>query len=166
MSDFLLSQILAAIAFACGLISFQCEQRRSILLWMCGSAFVNACHFFILGRPGPGTLYIIMAARIATAVFSTDRRLMYVFLILILVGFSASYQRPLDILAMGGASLATYGNFQASVRRVRLIYMACAAVWIIHNALAGSPVAVVMEVSFLASNMIGYRRYYRTEVSV
>ena len=161
MNDFLLSQIIASIAFACGVISFQCKQRRTILLWMCGSALTNAGHFFVLERFGAGTLYTIMAVRVFTAAFSTDRRLLYVFLVLILIGFSASYERPIDIMPMFGASLATYGNFQQSVRQVRLIYMACAALWMVHNTLAGSPVAVLMETTFLMSNIIGYWRFHR-----
>ena len=36
------------------------------------------------------------------------------------------------------------------------------SLWIIHNVLARTPVAVAMEISFLASNVIGYRRFYVT----
>lgn len=132
---------------------------------MCGSALANACHFLLLGFLGPATLYLVMTGRIATSAFTTNRRMMYLFLILIVLGFIISYQRPLDILAVTGASLATIGTFQASARLVRLIYMACAGLWIVHNTLAGTPVAVAMEVAFLISNILGYRRYCRTETS-
>ena len=132
---------------------------------MCGSALANACHFFLLGFLGPATLYLIMTGRIATSAFTTDRRMMYLFLILIFIGFIMSYQRPLDILAMAGASLATFGTFQASARLVRLVYMACAGIWIIHNMLAGTPVAVAMEAAFLISNILGYLRHCRSETS-
>ena len=40
--------------------------------------------------------------------------------------------------------------------------MACAVTWMVHNFIAGSPVAVLMEITFLISNLIGYRRIYRT----
>ncbi|MBM3262684.1 MAG: YgjV family protein [candidate division Zixibacteria bacterium] len=159
MTDFTLSQILAGIAFTCGIFSFQQEKRRSILLWMSLAAVVNACHFFILGSPGPGTLYAIMSVRVFTAAFYTDRRLMYLFMTVILAGFYLSYDRPLDILALFAACLATYGNFRTSIVEVRLVYMACAATWIVHNILAGSPVAVLMEATFLTSNVIGYWRF-------
>lgn len=160
MSSFIVSQLLACAAFACGIVSFQCSRRRVLLLWMSGSALTNACHFFVLGRIAPGVLYVAMGARVFTAAFTTDRRLMYVFGGLILAGFFATYQRPLDILALSAALLATYGNFQKSDRRVRLIYMGCAASWVVHNTVAGSPVAALMEVTFLASNVIGYWRFY------
>jgi hypothetical protein len=32
--------------------------------------------------------------------------------------------------------------------------------WLIHNIIAGSPGAVIMEIIFLSSNMVGYFRYY------
>ncbi len=162
MDSFLLSQVLAAVAFLCGVISFQLKKRRNVLLWLCASALSNAAHFFVLGRAGAGTLYGVMGIRVFTAAFTIDRRFMYLFMALILVGFYLSYERPLDILALFGAMLATYGNFQASDRKVRLYYMACAVTWMVHNFIAGSPVAVLMETTFLVSNLIGYRRIYRT----
>ncbi len=162
MDSFLISQMLAAVAFSCGVISFQLKKRRSVLLWLCGSALSNAAHFFVLGRAGAGTLYVVMGVRVFTAAFTTDRRLMYLFMGLILAGFAVSYERPLDILALFGSLLATYGNFQATDRKVRLYYMACAVTWMVHNFIAGSPVAVLMEITFLVSNLIGYRRIYRT----
>ncbi len=92
MSDFLLSQLIAAIAFGCGAVSFQLKSRRSILLWLSGSAIVNACHFFILGRAAPGVLYLTMGARSLTAAFSVNRKIMYVFIGLVVIGFFYSYK--------------------------------------------------------------------------
>ena len=161
MDSFLISQALAAVAFTCGVISFQYKKRRNVLLWLSASALTNACHFFVLGRNGAGTLYVVMGVRVFTAAFTTDRRLMYVFMALIVAGFFVSYERPLDILALFGSLLPTYGNFQKSDRKIRLIYMACALIWMIHNYIAGSPVAVLMETTFLVSNLVGYYRIYR-----
>ncbi len=164
MDSFLISQALAAVAFTFGVVSFQCKERRNVLLWLCGSALMNAFHFFVLGRNGAGTLYIVMGVRVFTAAFTTDRRLMYVFMALIVTGFFVSYERPLDILALFGSLLPTYGNFQKSVRKIRLIYMVCAVTWMIHNYIAGSPVAVLMETTFLVSNLVGYWRIHRFEL--
>jgi len=161
MDSFLVSQALAAVAFTCGVVSFQCKKRRNVLLWLSASALTNAFHFFVLGRNSAGTLYVVMGVRVFTAAFTTDRRLMYLFMALILAGFFYSYERPLDILALFGSLLPTYGNFQRSDRKVRLIYMVCAVTWMVHNYIAGSPVAVLMETTFLVSNIIGYWRIYR-----
>ena len=162
MSDFLLSQLIAAIAFGCGAVSFQLKSRRSILLWLSGSAIVNACHFFILGRAAPGVLYLTMGARSLTAAFSVNRKLMYLFLGLALVGFFFSHKNPLGFLALFATLLATYGSFQSTDQRVRIILMIVNASWMVHNILARTPVAAVMEATFLTSNVVAYWRFYRS----
>jgi len=121
----------------------------------------NACHFFILGRPGPGTLYVTMGARSLTAAFSVNRKMMVLFLGLALVGFVLSYKSPLGFLGLSGTLLATYGSFQKTDRRVRVFFMLSATIWMIHNILARTPVAVLMEATFLTSNVLGYRRLHR-----
>ena len=32
--------------------------------------------------------------------------------------------------------------------------------WLIHNILAGTPMAVLMEILFITSNLVGYYRFY------
>jgi len=166
MTDFLLSQILAAIAFACGIISFQYKHRRSVLCWLSASAIVNACHFFVLDRPGPGTLYVITGIRCLAAAFSVTRKLMYLFLSLVLVGFCFSYTNPLDFLALFATLLATYGSFQKTDQRIRILFMIGAATWTVHNVLARTPVAALKDATLFTSNMIGYWRFYRCNRSL
>lgn len=161
MNEFLTSQAIAAVAFACGIVSFQCRHRRSMLFWLSGSAIVNACHYFVLDRPEPGTLFVIMGMRSLAAAFSVNRKVMYLFLALMVAGFSLSYENPLGFLALFAALLATYGSFQEAEQRVRLIYMLAAVTWTVHNILVRTPVAALMEVTFLASNAIGYWRFHR-----
>ena len=165
MSDFLLSQVVAALAFALGIVSFQFGSRRSLLFWLSASAMANACHFFILDRPAAGTLYVIMGARSLAAAFSVNRKIMYLFLGVILVGFLCSYKTPLGLLGLFGTLLATYGSFQESHQTVRRIFMLSAASWMVHNILAGTPVAALMEATFLTSNVVGYRRFRRRDRS-
>lgn len=159
MTDLLLSQIIAAMAFLLGMVSFQFRARRSILFWMAGSAFANACHFFVLGMPAAGTVFVIMGGRSLAATYTVNRRIMYVFFALILVGFSFTYEHPLDFLALVGSLLGTYAVFQKTHREVRIFYMLCNATWTFHNILAGTPVAALMEATFLTSNLIGYWRF-------
>jgi hypothetical protein len=56
------------------------------------------------------------------------------------------------------AALAFVGSFQKNVVVVRLLMAVGATAWIIHNLLVGSPVAVLMELAFLGSNLVGYVR--------
>ena len=161
MSDFLLSQVIAVIAFVCGVISFQWRTRRSILLWLFGTAIANSCHFFILGRTAPGTLFLIIAARCLAAALSVNRKIMYVFIGLILVGFSYSYKSPLGFLGLFGTLSATYGSFQRTEPRVRVFHMLSNVSWMVHNILVWTPVAAAMEATFFFSNLLGYWRFHR-----
>ena len=162
----MLSQILAGIAFACGILSFQFKSRRAVLCWLSASAIFNAGHFYVLGRPGPGTLYVITGFRCLAAAFSVDRRLMYLFLGLALVGFFLSYTTPLGFLGLLATLLATYGAFQKADQRVRVLFMIAAAAWTVHNILARTPVAALKDATLFTSNLIGYWRFYRRNRSV
>jgi hypothetical protein len=160
MDSFVASQILSGLAFASAVTSMQCRERRTILLWLVVAAILSAGHFFLLGRNSAGTLYLILCVRVMVATYSTDQRYILVFGAAIVVGSLATYENPLDILALIASLVATYAAFQSNPRRMRIVYMCCAALWMVHNVLAGSPVAVAMEVSLLISNGIGFWRYY------
>lgn len=160
MSDFLLSQVIAAISFGCGAVSFQSRTRRSLLLWLSASAAINACHFFILGREAPGVLFLIMCAQSLTAAFSVNRRAMYLFFGMILAGFFSSYKSPIGFLGLFATLASTYGSFQAADGRLRAIKMLSNASWTVHNIVVWTPVAAAMEASFLASNIFGYWRFH------
>ena len=163
MSPFLLSQAIATIAFACGVISFQSRARRSILLWLFGTGVANACHFFILDRTAPAVLFLIIGARCLAAAFSVNQRIMYVFIGLILVGFFSTYESPVGCLGLLGTLAATYGSFQRSEPRLRVFHMLSNVSWMVHNILVWTPVAAVTEATFLTSNVLGYWRFHRED---
>ena len=163
MDTFLLSQVLAAIALGCGAISFQSRTRRSILLWLLGTAVFNASHFFILDRPSAGTLYLVIAARCLAAAFSVNRKVMCVFFGLIVTGFFFTYKSPIGFLGLFGALSATYGSFQRAEPRLRVFHMLSNASWMVHDIVVGTPVAAVTEATFLTSNVLGYWRFHGKE---
>lgn len=162
MSTFVLSQILAGIAFAHGLISFQLKPRRSVLLCLFLLTVFNSSHFFLLGRPGPATLQILTGVRYLTAMFTMNRKLMYLFLLVSLVAFLVTFKSPHSFLALIAVLLGTYGSFQPADRTMRIFLMLGNSTWLIHNIFASTPVAAVMEASFLTSNALGYWRFYGT----
>ena len=85
---------------------------------------------------------------------------MYVFIGLLLVGFCYSYKSPVGFLGLFASISATYGSFQKTERRVRVFHMLSNASWMVHNILVWTPVAAAMEATFLASNLLGYRRFH------
>ena len=160
MPTFLLSQMLAALAFAAGLAAFQFRARPAILRCWSVCAALNSAHFLLLGVPGAATLAAMISVRFLIATFTSDRRIMVFFMILAVAGFLATFTRPVGFLALASTLLGTWASFQPNDRTVRATLAICASLWVVHNAIIGSPVATVMEVSFLASNAIGWRRFH------
>lgn len=160
IDSFIVSQLLAGAAFMLGMSSFQFKSRRHILWCWFASAFFNSMHFLVLGRVGAGVLVLITSVRFLTASFTTDKRLMYFFLAALLLGFVFTYESPLSLLAWLPTLVGTYGAFQEDDRWIRIILALCAASWIVHNTLIGSPVAALMETAFMLSNLAGWWRFY------
>ncbi len=160
MSEFFFSQCVVATAFLVGIASFQFKYRRHVLYGWCVAAVLNSIHFFILGRPAPGALVFVNAIRFLIAAFTSSRYWMIIFMLLSIVGFALTFKHPLSLLALFSTLLGTYGSFHSDDRKMRLILMVCTTIWVLHNVLAFTPVAAVMELAFLASNVIGYRRIY------
>ncbi len=161
MSDFAVSQILAAIAFMLGLASVQFKTRRAILLCLVVSAVFNSAHFFVLHRPGPGALLLLTGMRQFVAVRTIDRRVLLFFLVATAAAFLSTFETRLSFVALCGTLLGTFGSFQPAGRKVRLFFMGGGVAWLIHNILAWTPVGIVMEASLLASSMVGYWRHER-----
>jgi len=162
LSNFLLSQILAAIAFALGLAAYHFKPRHQVLKCLFASTVFNAVHFLALGRPGPAVLVILTGIRYVTATFTTSSRWMYFFFCASTASFFLVYKSPLSLLGLGATLIGTYGSFRPSDRALRIYLMVGTSMWLIHNILASTPVAAMMEASFLASNVLSYRKLYHT----
>ena len=80
MSPFLISQLLAAATLITGMAAFQLHDRKLILRgWSLAAAFA-ATHFFVLGSNEAAVLIVITGIRFLVSSFTTDKRLMYLFL--------------------------------------------------------------------------------------
>lgn len=158
---FVLSQLLAALAFGCGIVAFQQQARSAMLkLWFV-SAVLNASHFTVLGQYEAALFVGLTAVRFLVAALSPRQRWMYAFLALSTLLILLSYTSPVNLLPYLAAVVGTVGSFQKNVLLVRLLMAAGASAWIVHNLLIGSPVAVLMELAFLGSNLVGFIRSRR-----
>jgi len=160
MPTFFWSQGLAAAALACGLISYQCRDRRSVLAWLTALALLNAGHFWLLERATPALLLLVTACRYACAICYRPRWLAGVFLAAAIAGVAWSFDGPLSWLALAAACGGTIGSFQGSDRVMRLCFLWGNSCWLLHNLLAGTPTATLMEAAFLSSNLVGYWRRF------
>lgn len=160
-SPFLWSQLLAGMAFIAGISAFQLKQRQSMLLCWFLSAALNASHFVVLGQVAAGLFVGFTAIRFLMAAYYPKAILMWMFLGLSALLLWLTYQSPLQFLPFVAAIVGTIGSFQQNVLLVRSCMAIGACAWICHNMLIGSPVAVLMELAFLTSNVVGFLRQRR-----
>ncbi|WP_164852192.1 YgjV family protein [Rheinheimera riviphila] len=159
----MLSQLLALFAFVAGISAFQLQQRQPILLCWFLSAALNASHFMVLGQLAAALFVGFTAIRFLVAAYYPKPILMWLFIVLSTLLLWLTYQSPLQLLPFLAAIVGTIGSFQQKVLLVRTCMAIGACAWIYHNILVGSPVAVMMELAFLASNLVGFLRQRRKE---
>lgn len=161
LSPFYTSQLLAALAFALGLGAFQLKQRQPMLICWFLSATLNASHFMVLEQFVAGLFVAVTAVRFLVAAYFPKTILMWFFLLLSLLLLGLTYQQPVQLLPFLAAMVGTIGSFQRQVIWVRSCMAIGACAWICHNILVGSPMAALMEMAFLASNLLGFLRQRR-----
>jgi hypothetical protein len=160
VSDFALSQLLVAVVLCFDVASFQFRDKRKVLACLTVSATLLGVHFYLVEAYTASALGFIAALRFAIAIFSHARWLLAVFITLVLVNGVISFAGWITVLATVGALITTTASFLASDQKFRQFMMLGTVVWIAHNAVAGSPAAVLLETIFLGSNLWGYYRFY------
>lgn len=160
MTTFVLSQVLVGIAIVFDIISFQCKERRQIVACLMISCLLISCHFALLGYTTAAALGIVAAIRFFTGLFTTSKWAMAAFITASLVLSAVTYTGLLSILSGMGSVLGTTGTFCKNDKHLRLLMLIGTALWLVHNFLAKSPAAVLMECLFIGSNLVGYYRFY------
>ncbi|WP_136795717.1 MULTISPECIES: YgjV family protein [Desulfosediminicola] len=160
MSLFIASQILISIAICTDLLSFQFKNRTHIVACLAVSCLLISIHFMCLGHWTAACLSLLNSTRFFTTIFSTARVLMWIYLSITMLVFFFTYEGHLSVLGTIGALFGTVASFSKNDKRLREIMFVGTCFWLAHNILAGSPGAVVMEIIFISSNIVGYYRYY------
>jgi len=160
MSDFLLSQILVGIAICTDTLSFQFKDRKKIVACLLVSCTLISIHFMLLDHWTAASLGVIAAIRFTTSIFSTSKKLMGLFLVATIISSILTYEGVLSILSCAGGIFGTIASFCKEDKRLRQLMLIGTSLWTVHNFLAGSPGAVLMEIIFISSNLVGYFRFY------
>jgi len=160
MSSFALSQILVGFALCSDILSFQFKNRKHVIICLLISCTLISSHFMILGHWTAACLGIVAAIRFTTSLFSTSRKLMYLFVGATWIVSFFTYEGFLSILGCTGGTFGTIAAFCKEDKQLRQMMFAGTCLWIIHNLFAGSPAAVILEIFFASSNVIGYYRFY------
>ena len=160
MSLFLWSQIVVACAFAVGIISFQFKNKNHVLLAWFITMLLIGFHFLLLGSYEAGALTLLNSFRFLTSIFTNKISIMLLFMLLSFIGFFWTYESALSFLVLIAIQLGTYTSFRSPDQEFRILMMVIGAIWIIYDIIIGSPVAVLMETSFIISNAVAYYRLY------
>lgn len=160
MSLFVISQILVGIAICTDILSFQFKEKKKIVACLLFSCILISIHFVLLDHWTAACLGLLAATRFTVSLFSTSKKLMVFFVLTTIVLTAVSYEGLLSILAGTGGVFGTMASFCREDKHLRQLMLIGTSLWLIHNVLAGSPGAVLMEALFISSNLVGYFRYY------
>ena len=163
MDAFLWSQVLAGMTLVTGMAAFQFRERVTMLrLWALAATFA-AVHFYLLGSTAAAILVGVTVLRFLVSSVTTDKRLMWLFLSLAVAGFAFTYVGPVSLLPLFATLVGTVGSFHGSGNAVRYSSMVAEGTWIVFDIIIWSPVAIVMEVLFFISNLVGLIRHRKAE---
>lgn len=160
MSSFLLSQILVSIAICTDILSFQFKDRKKIVGCLLVSTLLISAHFMLLEHWTAAGLGLVAAVRFATSLFTSSKKMMGLFICSAVIITACSFEGLLSILSCWGAIFGTAAAFCREDKRLRQLMLVATSFWVVHNYIAGSPGAVLMELLFISSNLVGYYRYY------
>lgn len=160
MTAFIISQILVAIAIGFDLMSFQFKDRKSIVTCLFFAGILISSHFILLEQWTAASLMTIATVRYLVSVFSTSQKLKYLFCSASIISSVLTYSGLVSVISCLGSIFQTIAAFNKDDRRLREFMIIGTAFWLLHNYLIGSPTAVVMEVLFISSNLVGYYRFY------
>lgn len=160
MSSFVISQILIGMAICSDIISFQFKKRVHIVSCLLVSCVLISLHFMCLGHWTAACLGLVAAGRFITSLLSTSKIFMGMFLGITIIVSALTYEGVLSILGCTGALFGTVASFSKEDKLLRQLMFIGTSLWLVHNVIAGSPGAILMEIIFLGSNAVGYFRYY------
>lgn len=157
---FIISQIAMLIAMGFDFLSLQFKKREYTFLCLIISASLISAHYFLLNKVAAGVIVFISVLRFATCYFTTDKKYLFIFIILNTISLFFTYNNATDLIIYFGLIIFIIGNFQADNRLMRKLMMIGTSIIVLYNAIIFSPMGVIGEGVFLLSNFIGYYRHY------
>ena len=160
VSSFFWSQVLILIAIIFDLASFQFKERRKIIGCFVIAAILISIHFILLKQWTAAGLMGVAIVRYFTSIFTTSKKMMVFFSASSITVTSFTYMGITSLISCVGTLIQTSAAFSNEDKKLRQLTMLGTSFWLLHNYLVGSPTAVLMEMLFLSSNLIGYYRFY------
>ena len=159
-TTFIISQVLMFFAMGTDFLSMQFKNRKYIFLMLMFSAALISTHYFLLDKTTAWIIVFISVLRFIACYFTTDKKYLYIFLILNTAALIFSYTEISDLIIYIGLFIFIIWNFQTNDKKMRLMMMLWTAIVMSYNIVVFSPMWTIAEWAFLVSHMLGYYRYY------
>lgn len=159
-TPFIISQIIMLIAMWSDFLGMQLKKRKHIFLAFIVSASLISIHYFLLDKTMAWVITMFSVIRFVTCYFTTDKKYMYLFLLINTVVLITTYAEIYDLILYVWLFLFIVWNFQVNDKKMRLLMMSGTTLVMIYNIFIFSPMWVAVEWSFLVSHILGYYRYH------
>lgn len=154
------SQLLIGFAFISDAVSWQFKKREWVLVFLTISCCLIAVHYLLLGEYAGAVLIYLSALRYLLSIFTVEKIWKWIFLVLVFIGSYFTYQSSTDFIVIIANIIFNFAAFQEKDKDLRKQVMLGCLFIIAYNFIIFSPAAIVLEIFFLLSNMVGYWRFY------
>ena len=159
----IVAEIIGIFGIVCSLLSFQCEKRKSVMLFQVMASFMFMTQLFLVGAVTGACLDLINFTR--SLFFSIDRKWAkshwwLAFFMLVLIGAGiVTWKDAYSILPIIGSLLSTVALWMKTSKNIRLISFFSGPCWLIYNIVNGAYSAAVNELIAMTSIVIGMFRH-------
>ncbi|ARJ41906.1 hypothetical protein B1H58_07620 [Pantoea alhagi] len=166
MSVFMLSQLIAGGSFVCDLVAFFLPGRVAVLRLLALSTALLAAHFALLEQKSAAAMMLLASVRYVIASRTTNPAIAGSFCLIAIICTILTWRNAIDLLPLAGSLLMTLAAFKQDRVKLRLYTLAGSLFWLTNNLLCHSPVAAMMELTFISSTLVSLYRIYRTRLSI
>lgn len=160
ISAFVLSQIAVGGAVVCNLLSFQFKRRQVVIVLLSVSVFLVSVQYFFLDQIAAFYLSLFALVYFLTSIFTTNRTLMWLFMMLGVVIFFVTFKSLLDLFPLFSTVVTLLSLFNSDQKQMRQLQMVGASARAVFYVIIFSPVGLLLELSLLTSNISAYWRFY------
>ena len=166
---YIISQILAFVAFLFNVSAYQLKKKSQILSFTITGNVLNMIHYILLGAWSGMATKVIAIVRdsyvrhkgkmpeLSKMPFK-DILPLLIFICAYIIMAIVTFESPLSILPLLAATLYTIGIYTGDERRLRITAASTCVLWLIYNISVLSVVGALGDVILITSNLIAIYR--------
>ena len=161
---YIISQILAFIAFLFNISAYQLKKKSQILGFTITGNVLNIIHYILLGAWSGMATKILAVTRDSYVVFKDKKSLksiipLIIFICAYIIMAIITYESPLSLLPLLAATLYTIGIYKGGAQRVRIAAASTCVLWLIYNISVYSIAGAIGDIFIITSNIVAYYHY-------